>query len=114
MAESPAVINGNNHRMDNRNPSARITASFNLALFLYVAACGLVRFLLSERAKNVPLQGILISVAIDAVRMVIVISITTYFVREIWNRLITQKCAAKELNTQEAMSLVLAVAMLAS
>ena len=100
--------------MDNRNPSAGITANFALALFLYVAACGLARFLFSERAKNVPLQGILISAAIDAARMIIVISITTYFVREIWNRLITQKCTAKELNTQEALSLVLAVAMLAS
>lgn len=93
--------------------SSRITTSFNLLLFLYCLALGQWSFLLSDKAKNVPIEGIVLTSMIDLLRFTVMLFVTAYFVREIWNRLIACVFTLRNVNTQEAITVVLALIMFA-
>ena len=91
---------------------ARITGRFNVALFLFSAALGLFRFLLSEDAVGVPLEGLVISSVVDAIRFIVVLLISAYFVREFWNRLVSSLWDLRLITKQEAIAFILIIGIL--
>ena len=93
---------------------ARITVPFNVALFIYCHATGLIRFLFSDKAKNIPFQGLVATSSIDLLRVIAVTLVTAYFVWQIWNRLIASVFNVRDLNIHESIALVLGICLLAN
>ncbi|MFG0288453.1 MAG: hypothetical protein ACF8CQ_09765 [Rhodopirellula sp. JB044] len=92
----------------------QITATFNLLLVLYSAAYGIFRFALSDAAANIPLQGIILTSLVDFVRFVVVMFVTSWFAREIWNRLVTDIFDVRRVTYQEAITFVVALSLFTS
>jgi hypothetical protein len=91
----------------------RITWGFNAAVFAFGAAMGIVKFLLqSEKAKNVPLDGLVLSISLDAVRYLAVAMISALIVRAFWNRLIADLVPVRALEYQEALAILLVLGVL--
>lgn len=89
-----------------------ITPKFNVALFLFSAVLGLFRFLLSDKAEGVPIEGLVMTTAIDMVRFIVVLFITAYFLREFWNRLVVQLLGLRAVTKQEAIAFILLLGIL--
>ena len=100
--------------MKDTTPSSRITPAFNVVLFLFAAATGILQFMLSENAQAVPIEGLVMTTALDMVRFLIVMFITAYFVREVWNRLVSNIFTVRTINTQEAIAIILVLSVMAS
>ena len=92
--------------------SKRITPAFNVALFLFSAAMGTLRFLLSEKATGIPIEGLVMTTAVDTVRFTVVLLISAYFVREFWNRLVANVFDARAVTAQEAIAFTLLLGVL--
>ncbi|EMI58542.1 putative membrane protein [Rhodopirellula sallentina SM41] len=92
----------------------QITPKFNLLLVLFSAAYGIFRFALSDAAADVPLQGIILTSLLDFVRFVIVMFVTSWFAREIWNRLIADIFDVRMVAYQEAITFVVALSLFTS
>jgi len=97
---------------DTMNKLPRITVAFNVALFLYCISSGLVLFLISDKAQNISLQGLVITSMVDLIRVIIVTLITAYFVREVWNRFVSTVFDVRNVNTNESIALVLLASVL--
>ena len=110
LSQSKQALFQKSHMTDR----ARITVPFNLALFLCCHITGLIRFLFSDKANNIPVQGLVATSSIDLVRVIAVTLVTAYFVWQIWNRLIASVFNVRDLNIHESIALVLAVCLLAS
>ena len=89
-----------------------ITGRFNVALFLFCALLGLLSFLGSDRAEGVPVTGLVLTTAIDAVRYLVVVLVSALFVKEFWNRLIPTLCPIRTIAYQEAIAIVLMASLL--
>jgi hypothetical protein len=99
--------------MVDQSDAGRITMRFNLALFAFCAAVGVINFLVSsDKAKGVPLEGLVLSIALDALLVAAVILIAACFAKEFWNRLISSLFSIRPINYQEAISIVLLVSIL--
>ena len=92
----------------------RITPKFNLLLFIYVSVIGLLTFLASDKASGATPLGLVLSIALDFVFVVAALFIGTYFLREFWNRLITDLFAIRSLSFQEAMAFALIMSLILS
>ncbi len=89
------------------NGMPRITVAFNVAMFSYCVLQGLVRFVVSDKAKGVPLEGLIFTSIVDLVRVTILMFITAYFVREFWNRFVMTVFGLRKVDTNESIALVL-------
>jgi hypothetical protein len=91
----------------------RITAGFNLALFLFVNALSVLRFLTtSTAAAGVPIGGLLVSILLDLARYALVMFVTAWFLREFWGRLVASVVPVRAIGRQEAIAVVLMIAAL--
>ncbi|ODT99786.1 MAG: hypothetical protein ABS79_04095 [Planctomycetes bacterium SCN 63-9] len=90
----------------------RITAGFNVALLAFQAVTGFVTFLASDRARAFPLAGILLTSFIDLIRLIVVMMLIAWFVREFWQRLITSLVPIRPIDFQEALAIVLMFGLL--
>ncbi len=100
--------------MSDESKTRRITTEFNIAMFVFSAVLGFLGFCLSERAKNVPLEGLILTTALDAVRYIVVLLIVAYFVREFWERLISDLLPVRVISYAEAIAIGLRLGILFS
>ncbi|TWT79685.1 hypothetical protein CA13_10910 [Planctomycetes bacterium CA13] len=90
----------------------RITTKFNALMVLYSSACGFLAFAFSDAAKDVPIQGIVLTSLIDFVRYMAMLFLSAYFARELWNRLIVDIFDLRPVLYGEAVAMVVAVGLL--
>ena len=90
----------------------RITTAFNTLLILYSALHGVLMFALTEEARTLPIQGLVLTSLVDLVRYLIVVAISAYFVREVWNRLVADIFAVRKLWYREAITIVVILGIL--
>ena len=93
-------------------PSPRITISFNILLILYSASYGVFTFALTNEAQALPVQGIVLTSLVDFVRYLIVMVISAYFVREVWNRLVADIFSIRRIWYREAVTIVVILGIL--
>jgi hypothetical protein len=98
--------------METEANGARITPSFNLALFAVSAAFGIVGFLCSGKASGYPTAGVVASIGLDALRFILAAMIAAYFIKEVWRRLISSLWSVRPLTYQEALAVVLIPSLL--
>ena len=97
---------------DNMQPTRRITISFNILLILYSVLYGVVAFALTKEAQALPVQGLVLTSLVDFVRYLIVMVVSAYFVREVWNRLIADIFAVRKIWYREAVTTVVILGVL--
>jgi hypothetical protein len=90
----------------------KITAEFNWLLFALSAGIGIVTFLLSGNAKNVPFPGLVISIFLDVVRYGVMMLILAWCFRALWDRLITNLFVIRKISYGESISIVLIIGLL--
>ncbi|MFZ1934563.1 MAG: hypothetical protein WCB27_16105 [Thermoguttaceae bacterium] len=100
--------------MPDEGNAKRITAEFNIVLFLFSFGVAFVKFIASEKAKNATVTGLLMSSALDAVLVVAVLLIGAFFVKEFWDRLISSLFPIRNLDYQEAIAILLIIGILFS
>lgn len=87
-------------------PRPTITLGFNVLLILYSAGTGFITFAFSDRAQNVPIQGLVLTSLVDFVRYLIMMFISAWFIREFWNRLVADLFSIRFLAYREAITIV--------
>lgn len=92
----------------------RITADFNILLFLFSFGVAFIKFICSEKAKDATAIGLLLSSALDAALVVVVLLIGAFFIKEFWNRLISSLFPIRNLDYQEAIAIFLIIGILFS
>jgi hypothetical protein len=90
----------------------RVTFGFNAALFAFLAITSFLQFLASDRAPLFPLDGLILTTLLDAVRFLAVALITAWFVQAFWRRLISSVFAVRYIGFQEALAIVLMLGVL--
>jgi len=90
----------------------RITTRFNALLIAYLSAQGMLAFAISARAKGVSIDGIVMSTLLDFVRYMVVLLISTWFLREFWFRLISPMFRIRPIEFREAMAILLMLAVM--
>ena len=82
---------------------ARVTVGFNAALFAFLAITSFLQFLASDprQAPLFPLDGLIFTTLLDAVRFLAVALITAWFVQAFWRRLISSVFAVRYIGFQE-------------
>jgi hypothetical protein len=111
----PVEPTGHTVRIERRPTWAAsgITAWFNVALFAYLAATGILDFLLvSGKAKDVPLSGLILTSSIDMGRYLAALLITSLLLKEFWRRFIAPLCNLRAITSGEAISVVLMIGIL--
>lgn len=98
--------------MSNAPIASRITPQLNAGLFLYCILVGELQFLMSARASKVPIEGLILTSGIDFVRFAVVLLMTSYFFREVWNRLIISIFHLRPIHFQEAITIGLTISLL--
>ncbi|HCS55721.1 hypothetical protein [uncultured Rubinisphaera sp.] len=98
--------------MDAGINSSRITPQFNIALFAFSAALGILNYLLSGNASGFPASSVVLSIGLDALRFILVAGITAYFIKEVWRRIVSNLWSVRPLSYQEAIAVVLTVGIL--
>ena len=93
---------------------SEITTSFNALLILYSAAIGVLKFALSDAAKDVPLTGIIITSLVDFVRFLVMMFVAAYFAQEIWNRLVVDLFSIRVIAYREAITFIVASSLFLS
>ncbi|QDV47265.1 hypothetical protein Enr13x_71740 [Stieleria neptunia] len=91
---------------------ATITTKFNALLVLYSAVVGVFTFAMSDSAKGVPLEGIILTSLIDLVRFLIMVFVTAWFAKEVWNRLVTDMFDVRCVVHRETIAIVLLLGIL--
>lgn len=89
-----------------------VTIGFNLLLILYSAGTGILTFAISDQAKGYPIQGLVLTSLVDFVRYLVVMFISAWFVKEIWNRLFTDLLTLRMLEYREAITMVIFLGIL--
>ena len=92
------------------NPAStnRITGRFNVAVFVFCAVLGIFSFLLhSDKAKDVPVEGLVLSIGLDAMRYLVVVLVSALIVRAFWDRFVSDIFSLRAINYQEAIAIVL-------
>jgi hypothetical protein len=89
-----------------------ITPGFNLALFAYASLSGLFRFFLSGQVQNATMEGLVLSIGLDFVRVLVTLTIAAAFLQAFWGRLITSIAPVRPLDFQEAVAVVLMTSIL--
>ena len=92
----------------------RISIAFNIILILYSAAYGVFNFALSDAAKKIPLEGLILTSLVDFVRFLVVMFVTAWFVREVWNRLIADIFDVRLVAYREAITFVVLLGLFVS
>ena len=77
--------------MSESTSNKSITFEFNALLFVFLALVGVVLFALSDRAKGLSFEGVIMVSAIDAVRYTLMMLIGSFFIKEFWRRLISNR-----------------------
>ncbi|EMI46608.1 hypothetical protein [Rhodopirellula sp. SWK7] len=95
-------------------PSKKITIRFNVMLILFSTCYGIFNFALSDAAKGISLEGIILTSLVDMVRFLVVMFLVAYFVREFWNRLIADIFAIRMLEYREAIAIVVVMGIIAA
>jgi hypothetical protein len=83
----------------------RITTGFNVALFMFSAIMGILLFLASGKANNVSVEGVILSTIVDSVRFVAMLLISAYFLKEFWERLISNLFPVRAITYAEAIAI---------
>jgi hypothetical protein len=90
-----------------------ITTGFNVTMIMYLAIPGIWNFMfLSEKAKGVPLEGLIVSCALDVVRFLAALLITALILEAFWHRLIAPLFTIRPITYQEAIAVVLMISIL--
>ncbi|MFG0267163.1 MAG: hypothetical protein ACF8AM_18735 [Rhodopirellula sp. JB055] len=87
-------------------PRSIITLWFNVLLILYSAGTGFFTFVFSDKAQNVPIEGLVLTSLIDLVRYLIMMFISAWFIREAWNRLVADLFTLRLIAYREAITMV--------
>jgi hypothetical protein len=94
--------------MSDQPKKESVTLRFNAAVFVFGSLLGIFNFLLhSDKTKNVPIEGLVMSVGLDAVRYIVVLLISALIIQVFWNRLISDLFPVRAINYQEAIAVVL-------
>lgn len=93
---------------------SKITTSFNVLLILYSAACGVLGFVLSDAAKGVPPEGIVLTSLVDFARFLVMMVISAWFAKEVWNRLLTDLFELRCVLFREAITFVVVLGIIFS
>jgi hypothetical protein len=100
--------------MSEKTDAEPITIEFNILLFVFLAIVGVILFALSDRAKNLSLEGVIFVSAIDAVRYTVMLLIGSFFIKEFWRRLISNILPVRAIDYQEAVAIFLMLGLLFS
>ena len=100
--------------MSDESQANHITTKFNVALFVFSAVMGILIFLFSDKVKNVPLEGVVLSILVDSVRYVVMLLIVAFFIKEFWRRLISNLFPVRAIGYAEAIAIVLMSSILFS
>jgi hypothetical protein len=91
----------------------RITWSFNLLVFALQSAYGVFRFVfVSGNASKMDATGILINVSLDLVRVVTLLLVSAYLLKEFWGRLVPSLAGLRPISFCEAVAIVLMIGIL--
>ena len=85
---------------------------FNAALLAWQCLTGFSAFLASDRARNVPWAGLVMSTAIDFVLRVVVLGVTAGFLAVFWGRFVATVAATRPISYGEALAAVLMIGLL--
>jgi RsiW-degrading membrane proteinase PrsW (M82 family) len=98
--------------MSESTNTKRITTGFNLLLFAYSFCLGFLGFIFSDKAKNVPITGIIVSTFLDTLRFLVVVLIGAWLLREFWDRLIVNLLPIRGLRFEEAIAIILIISVM--
>jgi hypothetical protein len=98
--------------MPNEVSPKRITTEFNLGLFAFSAAVGILTFLCSDKAHQFSAIAVLSSTGADAVRFLIELFLMAWFLKEFWARLILSLVPVRAITYAEAIAIVLLISVL--
>ncbi|QDT52279.1 hypothetical protein Pan44_02880 [Caulifigura coniformis] len=91
--------------------SDRITLGFNVLMIAYLSALGFFKFAFSGSIRTVPFEGLILTTLLDLVRYLVVLVISTWFLREFWFRLVSPMFRIRPVEFQEAMAILLMLAV---
>lgn len=69
-------------------------------------------FALTDEAQTVPIEGLVLTTLVDFLRYLVVMVISAYFVREVWNRLVADIFSVRPIWYREAVTIVVMLGVL--
>ncbi len=87
-----------------RSDAEKITPKFNIALFLFTALVGFIKF---EALPRVSLGGLILTSFIDVIFNIGILLVFAWFLKEFWHRLLSDLFQIRNINYQEAIAIVL-------
>ncbi|MDG3002449.1 hypothetical protein [Paludisphaera mucosa] len=94
-------------------PPGRITLGFNVALFAFVSLVGVGRFLFaSPLSRGASLEGVVFSCLLDMVRVLVVVLISSAFLKAFWGRLVATVWPVRAITLGESFAIVMMLSLL--
>lgn len=91
--------------------SEKITPKFNITLFLFTALVGIIQFAIGSR---VSFGGLLLTSFIDAIFNIGMLLVFAWFLKEFWQRLLSDLFQIRNINYQESIAIVLMLSIVLS
>ncbi|MEM6692169.1 MAG: hypothetical protein AAF664_22260 [Planctomycetota bacterium] len=85
---------------------SRITILFNALLILYSAGYGVTAFAFCNQARKICIQGLVLTSLVDFLRYLVFMSVSAWFVRDVWNRLFADIFELRFVAHREAITIV--------